>query len=158
MNGRRTSTKSARARKCLGEYEDGCQTNRRGVPYHAYTITLENGEVLTMNVGYEDDWGNVQECAPDDTEHWEEAVGWGNDVDGHIKIVAVVDEETGKSLNVRQWAKNNVWNYVNCYSEGGCEACLALERARPRRLNGCPWLLSLLTEKSGRPPESAVVS
>ena len=123
--------------------------NKFCVPYHAYTLTLENGEVLTMNVGYEDEWGNVQQCFLGDIEHWEEAVGWGNDVDGHIKIVAVVDAETGESLNVRQWAKNNVWVYVNCYSDGSCKVCLALGHARPRKLNRCPCLLSMREEKCG---------
>lgn len=123
--------------------------NKFCVPYHAYKLTLENGEVLTMNVGYEEEWGNVQQCFLGDIEHWEEAVGWGNDVDGHIKIVAVVDEETGKSLNVRQWAKNNVWVYENCFSDGGCGKCLTLGRARTRKLNSCLNLLSMREEKSG---------
>ena len=43
-----TTLRSVRARKCLGEYEDGCQTNRRGVPYHAYTITLGEERCLGL--------------------------------------------------------------------------------------------------------------
>ena len=90
--------------------------NKYGVPYHCYCLTLADGTEVTMDVGYEEDWGNVQQCLPGDCEDWEDSVGWGNDLDGHIKIVGVIDGATGRSLYVRQWAEQSVWPYVDNYS------------------------------------------
>jgi hypothetical protein len=41
-----------------------------------------------------------------------ECVGWGNDSDGHIEIINVIDMESGKHINPMEWAKNYVWRYV----------------------------------------------
>ena len=90
--------------------------NKQGVPYHRYSLTLEDGTEKTMDVGYEEDWGHVQQCAPDDCDGWENAVGWGDDECGHVKIISVVDEESGKKKNVRKWAERCVWSYVGNYS------------------------------------------
>lgn len=95
---------------------DEITTNEFGVPYHSYTVFLANGDSFAVEVGDEDDWGNVQECSPDDCDDWETAVGWGNDADGHIKIVKVIDDFTGEELDVREWATQRVWSYVDCYS------------------------------------------
>ncbi len=93
------------------------ETNKFGVPFHAYTITLSNGEEILVDVGEEDDWGDIQECTPgDDCRDWRTAVGWGNDADGHVEIVKVVDEETGRELDVREWAEKCVWAYADNYS------------------------------------------
>lgn len=116
MRKRNTATDSTPETNCLNAYGEERRINKFGVPHHRYMLTLENGKTLSMSVGYEEDWGFVQQCGPDDTRYWKTAIGWGNDADGHIKIVAVVDEETGESLNVRQWAKEDVWSYANCYS------------------------------------------
>lgn len=91
-------------------------TNKFGVPFHSYTVFLANGDSVTMEVADEDDWGSVQECSPDDCEDWENSVGWGNDEDGHIKIVKVIDNLTGDEMDVREWATQRVWSYVDCYS------------------------------------------
>jgi hypothetical protein len=40
-----------------------------------------------------------------------ECVGWGNDSDGHIEIINVIDLETDKEINPIEWAKNYVDNY-----------------------------------------------
>lgn len=94
----------------------GRDINKFGVPYHCYTLLLANGEEVRMDVGYEEDWGDVQECLPDDCDDWIDSVGWGNDEDGHVKIVGVVDDETGKNMDVCEWAKKRVWSYVGNYS------------------------------------------
>ena len=91
-------------------------TNKFGVPYHRYDLLLANGMHLSMDVGYEEDWGNVQQCLPDDCDDWETAVGWGNDFDGHVKILRVFDEDEGNYMQVMAWAKKRVWCYVDCYS------------------------------------------
>ncbi len=93
------------------------ETNKFGVPHHEYTLVLENGNELTIDVGCEEDWGNVQECISDDCDDWETAVGWGNDDEGHVKIVSVVDNENGKQFsNIRKWAENRVWKYQDNYT------------------------------------------
>ncbi len=95
---------------------EGRSINKFGVPYHSYTLRLANGDEVRMDVGYEEDWGNVQQCMPDDCDDCFESVGWGNDMDGHLKIVDVVDDETEESLVVHEWAKYCVWCYVDNYS------------------------------------------
>ena len=40
--------------------------NKYGVPYHCYVLTLADGTQVTMDVGYEEDWGKVQQCTPGD--------------------------------------------------------------------------------------------
>lgn len=90
--------------------------NKFGVPAHRYTLSLANGKEVSMDVYYEEDWGHVQQCVPGDCEDFIDSVGWGNDSDGHIKIIGVTDDETGKRLNVRRWAKRSVWIYVDNYS------------------------------------------
>lgn len=140
MKSRSAATDSLWVAKRQNEYEDGRSINKFGVPHHRYSLTLEDGTIQPMDVGYEEDWGHVQECALDDPHRWVGVVGWGNDIDGHKRIVAVKDDETGEFLNVRHWAKNDVWVYVNCYSEAGCAKCLSLDRVRPTKLNECPYV------------------
>ena len=94
---------------------DSC-CNKFGVPYHRYILLLANGEYVSMDVGYEEDWGNVQECSPDDCDDWETAVGWGNDLDGHVKIIRVYDEEEGFYIRTLEWAKTRVWCYADNYA------------------------------------------
>ena len=90
--------------------------NRFGVPYHCYTLSLQDGRKILIDVGCEEDWGDVQGCLPYECEDCENAVGWGNDSDGHIKIVGVVDEETGLNIDVGTWAERLVWPYAENYS------------------------------------------
>ena len=90
--------------------------NKYGVPYHCYVLTLADGTQVTMDVGYEEDWGKVQQCTPGDCGYLLYPIGWGNDEDGHVAIVGVIDAVSGKSLNVRQWAERFVWSYVSNYS------------------------------------------
>ena len=92
--------------------------NKYGVPYHRYLLRLANGETIEADIGYEEDWGNIQPCVPDDCEDWETSVGWGNDLDGHVKIMMVVDMEMHNYLNVKRWVEY-VWGFVKNYSEGG---------------------------------------
>ena len=91
--------------------------NKFGVPYHGYTLTLADGRRKEMDVAWEEYWGEVQPCLPQDCDDWEKTIGWGNDADGHVKIVAVTDQETGAALDPRQWAEELVWCWVECYSQ-----------------------------------------
>lgn len=100
------------------------ETNKYGVPYHSYQIFLADGEEEEIDVGIEEEWGNIQECGPDDKvkSRWDKAVGWGNDEDGHVEIVKVVDLEgdmtwgIGMKHTPRQWAMKRVWCYADNYS------------------------------------------
>ena len=95
------------------------ETNNYGVPYHEYEITLLNGEILCVDIGIEEDWGDIQECVPDDqcaNDDWTGKVGWGNDADGHIEIVKVVDCEFGHELDPLAWANDCVWCWADAYS------------------------------------------
>ena len=92
------------------------EKNKFGVPYHEYQITLLGGDKKNINIGYEDDWGNIQQCTPGDCPEWQNSVGYGNDEDGHIEIVKVVDLENGLEIDPMLWAKNFVWKYVENYS------------------------------------------
>lgn len=89
--------------------------NKFGVPHHRYLLRLANGETKLADIGCEDDWGNVQQCLPNDCEDWNTSVGWGNDEDGHVKIIMVVDMETHDYLKVRRWA-GYVWGFADNYS------------------------------------------
>lgn len=91
--------------------------NKYGVPYHEYEIVLNNGESKVIDVGYEEDWGNIQQMFKDDGySKMIECVGWGNDSDGHIEIINVIDLEADKEINPIEWSKNYVWCYVDNYS------------------------------------------
>lgn len=92
--------------------------NKYGVPCHMYEITLADGTGRLVDVGYEEDWGNIQEATPDEVRDWEKSrVGWGNDADGHVEIVKVVDRETGDEIDPMKWAKEFVWPYADKYSQ-----------------------------------------
>ena len=86
--------------------------NKFGVPYHCYALTLADGREIGIDVGDEEDWGNVQQCF---TDKGKECVGWG-DADVWTEVVKVVDNDNGKELDVMKWAKECVWNYVDEYS------------------------------------------
>lgn len=92
------------------------EVNKYGVPYHSYNITLINGTEINIDVGYEEDWGNIQQCTPDDCPQWENAVGYGNDLDGHTEIIKVIDNETDIEIDPWKWANECVWKYVDNYS------------------------------------------
>ena len=90
--------------------------NKYGVPYHEYEIVLNNGESKVIDVGCEEDWGDIQQMFKDDGySKMCECVGWGNDSDGHIEIINVIDMESGKHIKPIEWAKNYVWCYVDNY-------------------------------------------
>lgn len=85
----------------------GRPVNKFGVPYHGYTLTLDNGRVEAFDMAWEECWGNVQEWNAlynhgeinEDGEPYgyqnggldEPYVGYGNEVDGYRKIVQVYD-------------------------------------------------------------------
>lgn len=90
--------------------------NKYGVPHHEYEIFLADGTSRILDVGCEEDWGDVQEAAPDEVSDWEKSrVGWGNDADGHVEIVKVVDCETRDEIDPMKWAKECVWPCADKY-------------------------------------------
>lgn len=93
--------------------------NKYDVPYHTYELTLADGSTKIIDVGVEEDWGDVQECTPDDCKDWRTSVGCGNDEDGHVKIVKVEDCKTGETWRgkkVKEWAEKCVWTFVDNYA------------------------------------------
>lgn len=57
-------------------------------PYQCI-LHFANNETKAIDLGDESDWGNIQQCTPDDCDDWEDSIGYGNDVDGHKKIIKV---------------------------------------------------------------------
>lgn len=94
--------------------------NKFGVPHESYGMWLENGNEIRVDIGNEDDWGNIQECVPGDCKDWENSIGWGNDADGHIKIVNAYSYDTANSWNgtdaVRSWFDTRVAVWAKNYS------------------------------------------
>lgn len=86
--------------------------NKYDVPYHCYELTLEDGTVKYVDIGCEEDWGDIQEAYDDDCNRY---IGWGNDCDGHKKITKVIDMENSEVLDIDKWA-NYVWSFVKNYS------------------------------------------
>lgn len=100
--------------------ECGKNENKFGVPHEKYSLWLDNGNEILVDIGSEDDWGNIQECAPGDCEDWENSIGWGNDDEGHLKVVNVYSRETKNSWNgtdaVRSWFDTKVKVWAKNYS------------------------------------------
>ena len=91
-------------------------TNKFGVPYHGYTLTLKSGREVIMDIGYEEEWGNVQQCFKDGSDgKLVECVGWG-DADEWDEVVNVFDYETKDNLAPLPWAEENVWKWADKYS------------------------------------------
>ena len=59
-------------------------------PYRCVLHFADN-ETKEIDLGDESDWGNIQPCITDDCEDWEASIGYGDDADGHKKIVKVTD-------------------------------------------------------------------
>jgi len=96
------------------------KVNKFGVPYHSYALGMDDDSVVIMDVGYQEDFGDVQHCNPEDCDDWTEAVGLGNDEDGHLKIVKVEDLDGDRvwegNAQVKEWAETCVWCYTKNYS------------------------------------------
>lgn len=63
--------------------------NKYGVPVQIYTLQLQSGKTKTIDISVEEEWGYIQNCAPNDCDDWKYSVGYGNDMDGHDKIISV---------------------------------------------------------------------
>lgn len=90
--------------------------NKFGVPYHSYHLTLANGDFITFDMAWEETWGNVSKWnevfnGGEDNEY----VGYGNEDDGYVEIVKVVDNETNKEIDVWDFLKE-CEKYVDNYS------------------------------------------
>lgn len=94
--------------------------NNYFAPSNEYIIQFKNGDKRTIDIGDECDWGNVQPCIPTDCEDWKDSVGYGNDSDGHIKIVKVIDCDSNKiwsgNKEVKSWYKSRVACLAETYS------------------------------------------
>lgn len=91
--------------------------NKYGVPYHEYEIVLNNGESKVIDIGCEEDWGDIQQMFKDDGySKMIECVGWGNESDGHIEIISVIDISSNKHISPIEWANKYVWCYAENYS------------------------------------------
>lgn len=62
---------------------------RARAPYQC-TLHLAGGGTKRIDLACAEDWGNIQDCAPDECRNWP-TLGWGNDADGHVEIVRVTD-------------------------------------------------------------------
>ena len=107
--------------------------NKFGVPYHAYTLTLDDGRVKAFDVAWEECWGNVQiwnACynygvTNEDGAAYgyqndgrdERYVGYGNDVDGNRKIVKVYDDDRRRYISPFAFLRR-CERYTSYYSEG----------------------------------------
>lgn len=98
----------------IDEYEDAEETNKYGVPYQEYRLTFASKRKMIIDVGIEEEWGNINEYMDDKDEEF--YVGYGNDEDGYKKIIKVEDPDgnvwVGKD-EVKRWADEKVWIYVN---------------------------------------------
>lgn len=93
----------------------GMRCNKYGVPYRRFVLELVDGRRVVMDIGYEDDWGSVQHCMPEDCKDWRTSVGWGDDVDGHVKIRTVFDADSGRVWTPFVWAEQFVWCWNQLY-------------------------------------------
>jgi len=108
------------------------EVNKFGVPYHAYTLRLDDGTVVDFEMAWEEHWGNVSEwCAELNCGRLNEDgkplgyqndgaaeayVGYGNEVDGYRKIMLVWDDESNRYVNPFEFLRR-AEKYVSCYSE-----------------------------------------
>ena len=65
-------------------------SHRRARKPYRGILHLAGGSTKRVDLSCTDDWGNIQYCDPDECKRCP-ALGWGNDVDGHIEIVRVTD-------------------------------------------------------------------
>lgn len=107
--------------------------NKFGVPYHAYTLTLDNGCVKAFDMAWEEYWGDVQEWnawynygkLDEDGNPYgyqndgrdERYVGYGNEVDGYRKIVKVYDDDRRHYISPFVFLRR-CKRYTPYYSEG----------------------------------------
>lgn len=75
-----------------GQFRENVNVRYACKPYIC-EIHLADGRRRTIDIGTEEDWGNIQECVPGDVgctdDNWKDSIGWGNDADGHVKIIKV---------------------------------------------------------------------
>ena len=106
-------------------------TNKFGVPYHAYVLTLDNGCVVQFDMAWEECWGDVslwnaawnhgQRNEDGDPYGYqnggaeEQYVGFGNEVDGFRKIIQVYDEDEGCYISPFEFYRRTD-KYVDNYS------------------------------------------
>lgn len=55
-------------------------------------LHLVDGQCIPVDLAAPEDWGDIQECFPDECRKWP-ALGWGNDSDGHTEIDFVTDPD-----------------------------------------------------------------
>lgn len=110
------------------------EVNKYGVPHKVYELLLEDGTSLCVDIGCEEDWGDIQQAF--DAEG-NEFVGWGNDVDGHTRITAVAEIGAGDALDVAEWA-GFVWGFAGNYAGEG-DPCAGFEGKERCECEGSYW-------------------
>ena len=53
-------------------------------------LHLADDSDVDVDLACAEDWGNIQDCLPDECARWP-SIGWGNDADGHVEIIRVTD-------------------------------------------------------------------
>ena len=97
------------------------EINERGVPCRVYEVYLANGECGYVDIGFDEDWGNIQRIMV----NGKMTAGWG-DANDHEEIIKVVDTNTGEfwrkgtvfngePKDILRWAEENVWCYADNY-------------------------------------------
>ena len=96
------------------------ECNDRGVPFHVYRITTDDGHDFEVDVAVEEEWGDVQRVNALIGNDHIDAVGYGNDETGIRRIEFVADLD-GRSKwtgdeEVRKW----YYERVAVYGENYC--------------------------------------
>ena len=69
---------------------DASVTVREAKKPYQCTLHLADGSDVWVDLACTEDWGDIQDCSPDECSRWP-ALGWGNDSDGHVEIIGVTD-------------------------------------------------------------------
>ena len=92
--------------------------NKYGVPVKIYDLHLKSGKIKSIDISNEEEWGDIQQCIPNDCDDWKYSIGYGNDIDGHDKITLVtssVGECWEGNAEVMLWFDTMIAPYASNY-------------------------------------------
>ena len=93
-------------------------THRNATEPYCCRLHFIDGSFRDVDLANEMHWGNIQQCDPDDCEDWENSIGWGNDEDGHLKIVKVTCDDYGEEVEIpMDTFKQDVSDLITRYSD-----------------------------------------
>lgn len=82
--------------------------NKFGVPHEKFILLLENGDEVTVDIGNEVCYGNLNPKANID-EYCEKTnepfFGYRNDIAGYVKVESVIDCDTNLCLDVSRFTE-----------------------------------------------------